>query len=138
MQGDHNRKVFLGLKTIHVVPLLSFSSSHGLEDLFSDRLRQMYQGIQQYVADQIRRAQEQSQHTKDQQVRDQHIQGERLRADSQGACEALLNSQAQVQNLQHMMVSVHGLTDVRWTQSRMVLGLIPNVISLPVVCQDVP
>ncbi|XP_059921515.1 centriolin-like isoform X3 [Gadus macrocephalus] len=81
-------------------------SSHGLEDLFSDRLRQMYQGIQQYVADQIRRAQEQSQHTKDQQVRDQHIQGERLRADSQGACEALLNSQAQVQNLQHMMAEV--------------------------------
>ena len=113
-----------------MVPLLSVSSAHGLEDLLSDKLRQMYQGIQRYVAEQIRRAQEQSRKNQDQQVQDQHIQGERLRAELQGACDGLLNSQAQVQNLQHMMVSVHGLTYsmyVCWTQSPSVGCLAQNV-----------
>ncbi|CAL8343820.1 unnamed protein product [Lota lota] len=81
-------------------------SSHGLEDKLSDRLRQMYQDIQQYVAEQVRRAQEQSQQNQDQQIRDQQIQGEKLREELQGACDGLQNSQAQVQNLQHMMAEV--------------------------------
>ncbi|CAL8248015.1 unnamed protein product [Merluccius merluccius] len=78
--------------------------SNGLEEMLSDRLRQMYQDIQQYVAEQIRRAQEQVQQNHDQQNPDKQMQGEKLREELKEARSSLQNSQAQVQHLQHTML----------------------------------
>ncbi|KAK0134146.1 Centriolin [Merluccius polli] len=80
--------------------------SNGLEEMLSDRLRQMYQDIQQYVAEQIQRAQEQVQQNHNQQNPDKQMQGEKLREELKEARSSLQNSQAQVQHLQHTMAEL--------------------------------
>ncbi|KAJ3603498.1 hypothetical protein NHX12_028243, partial [Muraenolepis orangiensis] len=73
-------------------------SPHGLDDASSDMLRHAHRDIQRYIAERIGQ-------NRDLQIRDQQVQGEKLREELQGARDSLHNSQAQIRRLQQTMVT---------------------------------
>ncbi|KAG7245951.1 hypothetical protein CRUP_023154, partial [Coryphaenoides rupestris] len=94
-------------------------SSHGPEDdVWSDRLRQTYQGIQRHIAEEIRRALERDQQNRDQQNKDRQNQGEQLRAELQGARNSLHDSQAQAEVLSRKRER-HADQRIRWTTQQL-------------------